>query len=212
MLQGKRAPFFAAIFCLLAAPALPGCSVDSKYRIPTTLQLARDADAVVLARIEDGGPSFASGFRAAKIVPFAILKGRSLPSEIQYKDAILSNGRAKATRSDPRNLVEANPDAFSGACQRYTFDKGMIVVAFLRKSGAGFVPDLSPFARALEDVPSPDALWVKAVKIYISIAALPKPMWRKEMERRRVLLRFELDDPDARLIALELDRALRDRL
>ncbi|WP_167397768.1 hypothetical protein [Sphingomonas faeni] len=114
----------------------------------------------------------------------------------------------RATASDPRNLVDANPDAFSGSCNRTVFRRNMIVVAFLKKDGMSFVPSAPPFSRALEDVPTATALWVKAVRMYAAIAAKPKSSRRDEMRRQRDALRFDLNDPDARLLALELDRAL----
>jgi hypothetical protein len=85
----------------------------------------------------------------------------------------------------------------------------MIIVAFLKRDGADLVPHAPPFSRALEDVPNPDALWVKAVRMYVTIAAKPKAKRRTEMRLERDRLKYELNDPDARLLALELDRALR---
>ena len=85
----------------------------------------------------------------------------------------------------------------------------MIVVLFLRRSGEQLTPLAPPFSRGLEDVPTADALWVKAVRMYVAIAAKPKPARLAEMRRKRDDVQAEVDDPDARLLALELDRALR---
>jgi hypothetical protein len=85
----------------------------------------------------------------------------------------------------------------------------MIVVAFLKRDGKSFVPLAPPFSRALEDVPTANALWVKAVRMYATIAAKPNSLRRQEMRRQRDSLRYELNDADDRLLALELDRALR---
>jgi hypothetical protein len=191
------------------------CSVVPSYRVPTTLELVEQADAIVLARVVDNGPSAFEPFRRvggrlARLVPFATLKGDYLGRQVDFPDASLELPSAglRVTPSDPRNLVDPNPDVFSGSCSRYVFRKGMIVVAFLKKGGKGFVPLAPPFSRSLEDVPTANALWVKAVRIYGAIAAKPKPLRKKEMRRRRDYLKHELDDPDSRLLALELDRAL----
>lgn len=193
--------------------------MPATYRIPTTLQLVEQADAVMLARVVDGGPSpyedFARmGGRLARFVPFAAIKGDFAAQRILFDEALLempgSDLRLRATPSDPRNLVHANPDAFRGSCNRDVFKQGMIVVIFLKRSGKDFVPFAPPFSRGLEDVPTPGALWVKAVQMYAAIAGKPKSSRRIEMRRERDRLQFEIDDPDARLLALELDRALRD--
>lgn len=202
---------FAAIVSALATvtPA-QACSVVSGYRVPTTLELIDQAEAIVLARVVDGGSTTEVGFKDARLVPFALLKGATMPPEIHFEGAVLSNEQLKAVASDPRNLVDANPDAFRGGCQRYIFDEGMIIVAFLQRYGGKLVPDGSPFSRSLEDVPSPEALWVKAVELYVQISTRPKSERRKEMLRLRDQLGLEIGDADSRLLALELDRALRD--
>ena len=84
----------------------------------------------------------------------------------------------------------------------------MLVVAFLKKKDNTYVVNAPPFSRALEDVPSSDALWVKAIKIYVKIAALPGVKRRKAMEAERARLAARKNDPDAPLLARELDRAL----
>jgi hypothetical protein len=193
------------------------CSVPASYRVPTTLQLVEQADAIVLARVVDGGPStfepFAQiGGRLARLVPFEAIKGDYSGRRILFEDAALEipSHHMRATPSDPRNLVDANPDAFKGSCNRVAFRQGMIVVAFLKRDGRNFVPFAPAFSRALEDVPNKDALWVKAVRMYAAIARKRKSLRRGEMRRQRDTLQYEIDDPDARLLALELDRALRD--
>ncbi|RYD58900.1 MAG: hypothetical protein EOP60_02545 [Sphingomonadales bacterium] len=180
------------------------------YRVPTNLELVERADAIVLARVDDAGPSGMAEIRKARLVPVASLKGSGLPLTIRFDDAVLSNEQMEARASDPRNLVDTNPDAFGGSCNRYLFDKGMLLVVFLLRDGTEMVADRSPFARTLEDVPSADALWVKAVKTYVEIGGLSKQKRRKEIARRRDMLSYELDDADSRLLALELARALRE--
>lgn len=205
---------------LLALPAIcsdaQACSVRAPYRTPTTLQLVEQADTIVLARVVDGGPypyeDFARmGGRLASLVPFATLKGGYSEQPVIFNEATLELPGAglRAVPSDPRNLVDANPDAFSGSCNRTVFRENMIVVAFLRRDGSRFVPFAPPFSRALEDVPTATALWVKAVRIYAAVAAKPKSSRQAEMRRQRDSLQLNINDPDDRLLALELDRALR---
>lgn len=207
----------AAFSGLAAAAPTQACSLASGYRVPTNLELVDRADAIVLARVEDGGPWVMPNYTPdpsdpplikARLVPVAVLKGKALPGEIRFDDAILANAKIKATASDPRNLVDANPDAFFGGCNRYFFDKGMMLVVFLRREGNQMVADGAPFARTLEDVPSADALWVKTVKVYVKIAAFPRQARRKEMTHQRDMLASEIEDADSRLLALELTRAL----
>ncbi|WP_242148967.1 hypothetical protein [Sphingomonas sp. BAUL-RG-20F-R05-02] len=191
------------------------CSVAASYRVPTTLQLVEQADAIVITRIVDGGPAtfkpFARlGGRRARLIPLTTLKGHYSGQRIRFDEATLDLPKARllATPSDPRNIVDANPDAFAGSCNRFVFKKDMIVIAFLKKDGGDFVSFAPPFSRALEDVPNLRSLWVKCVQMYAAIAAKPESSRRREMVRRRDTLRFAINDPDDRLLALELDRAL----
>lgn len=191
------------------------CSPSASYRVPSNLELVEQADMIVLARVVDNGPSEFESFsrmggHGARLVPFRTLKGDHLIRKIVFPDAVLAlpSGRLRATPSDPRNLVDANPDAFSGSCNRYVFRKGMIVVAFLKRDRMDYVPFAPAFSRALEDVPTSNALWVKAVRMYVAIAAMPKSMRRQAMRRQMGYLNGELNDPDSRLLALELGRTL----
>ena len=108
----------AVLLLATSATAAQACSVPSSYRVPTNLQLAEQADVIVLARVVDGGPTSFGEVRKAELIPFEVIKGAVLPGPILIDDAILSTDRMKSTASDPRNLVDANPDAFSGSCNR----------------------------------------------------------------------------------------------
>lgn len=203
------------VISLTICSSAQACSVPGSYRVPTTLQLVEQADAIVLAKVTDGGPmayepAARLGVRNARLVPFAAIKGDYAGRRIVFDDAALEMPDVRATPSDPRNLVDANPDAFKGSCNRDVFKPNMIVVAFLKKDGKDLAPFAPAFSRALEDVPNEDALWVKAVRMYAVVAKKPKALRLKEMRRQRDILGFEIDDPDSRLLALELDRALHD--
>jgi hypothetical protein len=201
--------FRLSLAAALAATAVPStaCSVVRGYRIPSTLELTQRADAIVLARVE-GGVAARPSARDERLTlaPILSLKGQSLPLRITMP-GWLEAGPAKATPSDPAELAQANPDAFSGACNRYIFAKGMTLLLFLTKRDGEWQAISAPFARTAEDVPSLDARWVKAVREYVAIAALPKAARRARLVARRDLLRSK-GDADSRAIAADMDREL----
>ncbi len=196
----------AAAFAAIAVPAA-ACSVVPGYRIPTTLELAEKAPVIVLARVEGG---VSAGPRAKEqpltLSPVLLLKGAKLPKTVEMRGWLEARG-AKATRSDPAALAEANPDAFTGGCNRYVFAKGMTLLLFLSPEGGKLQPLGYPFARVLEDVPSFDARWVKAVREYIAIAALPQGIRKTRLAARRDILRAK-PDADSKAIAADMDREL----
>ncbi|WP_157222531.1 hypothetical protein [Novosphingobium sp. AP12] len=192
---------------LSAAPAA-ACAVPATYHIPTTIELVEQADAIVLARVGGSHADRKSGLIRADLTPISLLKGQYLSNIVSLEGAILANNKHHATPSDPRNLVDANPDAFSGGCNRNVFNKDAIVVAFLRVKNGEWVIHAPAFSRALEDVRSSDALWVKTVRLYIRIASLPIAQRRHEMLSEVARLSRENMDPDSPLLALDLKRAL----
>jgi len=200
---------------LLAAPAT-ACSVAGSYRVPTNLELVERADTIVLATVErdDSAPTdgrdMPPSMRMGIIVrPTILLKGASLPGELRLR-ATLSDDPRDVVASDPRDLLNPNPGALTGACVRYVFRRGMQLVLFLdpdRRGGlqlAGY-----PFARSAEDVPSPDAPWVKAVRFYADVAALPERERGAALAARRDALRATSGDADAALLAEDIDRQIR---
>ena len=119
------------------------CSVLASYRVPTNLELVEQADAIVLARVADNGPSTferlrRAGGRLARLVPFATLKGDYAGRHVDFPDASLELPSAglRATPSDPRNLADPNPDVFSGSCSRYVFRKDMNRAGFVGGSNS----------------------------------------------------------------------------
>jgi hypothetical protein len=198
---------FAAAFVSLAAPAA-ACSMAPGYRVPTTLELVEEADAIVLARVDTGvpaGPPYVEG-RGLVLAPLVLLKGDALPGQIEMS-GWLEAGEARATRSDPAELVEANPDAFDGGCNRYIFARGMTLLLFLSQKDGKTRQISYPFARTAEDVVSPDARWVALVREYVAVAALPKAARDTQLAARRDALRSK-PDADSQAIAAEIDRAL----
>lgn len=206
----------AALALTGLAPAAPAiaCSVVSSYRVPTNLELAERADLILLGTAESDVPS-ADKYDMGQILvrPVELLKGESLPAELRI-DGYLSDDPRRVAASNPRDLFNPNPGALMGACIRYIFRRGMLLLLFLERDDEGELRLASyPFARSAEDVPSPDAPWVKAVRLYVEIAALPSAERRAALAARRDALRAAAaaGDPDSALLADDIDRQLRRR-
>lgn len=203
-------PLLSALTLAAAWAAAPAdaCSVDRSYRVPTNFELAESADTILLGTVErqEGEGSI---FDTAVILrPTLLLKGAALPAEVRLGGRLAIPGARPVTRSDPSELHRVNRDALSGGCNRYVFERGMQLVLFLQRDSKGELrPSLPPFARAAEDVPGPDALWVKAVRLYAGIAALPAGRRRAALAERRDALRAS-GDPDSALLAADIDRQL----
>ena len=85
----------------------------------------------------------------------------------------------------------------------------MMLVLFLERGTDGKLHLAGyPFARSAEDVPSPDAPWVKAVRLYAEVAALPKDQRKAALKARRDALRAQANDPNAALLAKDISRQL----
>ena len=197
-----------ALAALSAAHPAAACSVVSSYRVPTNLELVEQAEAIVLGTVERQEGE-GSAFETRVVVrPTLLLKGAVLPDELRLGGYLAKGGGNFARRSDPRELREVNPDALTGGCNRYVFERGMQLVLFLKRDSKGVLrPSLPPFARAAEDVPGPDSLWVKAVRLYVGIAALPADRRRAALVARRNALRRS-GDPDSVLLADDIGRSL----
>ena len=203
---------------LLAAAPAAACSVASSYRVPTNMELVEHADTIVLATVERDDPAPANGqdlppsMRMGLIVrPTVLLKGPVLPGELRLR-AYVSDDPRMVVASNPRELFSPNPGALIGGCVRYAFRQGMQLVLFLERDRQGQLQMAAyPFARSAEDVPSADAPWVKAVRLYVEIAALPEGERRAALTARRDALRARTDDPDAALLAEDIDRQIRRR-
>lgn len=196
---------------LVSAPAAQACSVAPGYRVPTTLALVDEADAIVVAHVGQPGIS-TDGEPELRFNAITTLKGPINLKEqsdhiIVRAPGMLGTKARRATPSDPTELVRANPEAFAGGCTRFTFDPDKTVVLFLKREGEEYRVMSYPFARTAEDTEFPDSRWLKAVREYIAIAALPPAMRRARMEVRRDLLKARRD-PDSRAIAADIEREL----
>lgn len=191
-------------------PPAAACSVVPGYKVPTALELAVQADTIVLGTVESEVSRADHPFENdIQVRPTHLIKGAALPGTVSLSGYLSDGGADRPARSDPRELHAPNPDALSGGCNRYVFQKGMSLLLFLVRDEQGaLVPTLPPFARAAEDVVSPDALWVKAVRLYAEVAHLPKRARRAALIARRDALRAAAGDPDAAAIAADIDRQL----
>jgi hypothetical protein len=201
-------PMFASLLALTVPTATFACSVVPGYRVPTTLELAERADTILIGTVTGEDKTADRPLNSIRIRPTLLLKGAELPAEVSLHGYLATPGMQAPTRSDPAELRRPNPDALTGGCTRYVFAKGMkLLLFFERKDGelrfAGY-----PFARVSEDVASDDSLWVKTVRTYVEIAALPEAERRAALIARRDALRARTDDADAEAIAADLDREL----
>ena len=203
----------AAALLAISAPSL-ACTVAPGYRVPNSFQLAEAADLIVIARVE--GQRAGTRSHESKIVlePVGVLKGVP-PIRPLMLDGWLERTRVagtalpRATRSDPAELVESNPDALMGGCTRYIFARGMTLVLFYKRGSRALHFMNYPFARVSEDVPSTTSRWVQAVREYVVISRLRAAARREAVRRRADVL--GRGTGDQRAIAADMRRLLATR-
>jgi len=187
-----------------AAPAR-ACSVVSGYKVPTNLDLAVAADTIVLATVTGMRKGEGVWSSAVIVRPSLLLKGDTLPESVELPGAVLASDQWSARPSASRELRRANPDTQVGGCVRYVFARDMQLVLFLKRGEDGkLVPYRKPFSRDAEDVTGPNALWVRAVREYAAVSALPEAARKARLHARIAELRAMRDDPDAAAIADDL--------
>lgn len=205
-----RKTLLPAALALLAAP-LPAiaCSPVAGYRVPTNMELAAQADMILLATVTGGTPiDMASDPDAMRIDirPDAVLKGDPAAAPTTLPVA-LATGEL-AVISNPYDLQNANPLAYSGGCIRYIVPKGSRLLFFLDRRDGQWVPAGGPFSRWAEDVLTDDAPWLAATHLYLEVQALPEPERKAALAAKRDALRARADDPVAQLLADDIDRQL----
>jgi hypothetical protein len=98
-----------------------------------------------------------------------ILKGAP-PNEVMDPNARFG----KPMPSDPNNILSANPEAFRGMCNRYTYRRGDRYVLMLHKDDErGFIVSGNAFSRINEDDFGPGSIWRKAIHTYLEIQQNP---------------------------------------
>ena len=180
----------------------------SGYRVPTNLELAERAEAIVVAEISGSRPAAAPDrpWEGTVIAtPIATLKGQFTPAAVEIPRSQIARIGDGVWVSAPRELRQPNTGAMIGGCVRYSFALGMKLVLFMHRDKDGnLVPFRSAFSRDAEDVQNLDALWVKAVREYAAISLLPKAARRKALDARMRELRAQSGDADAQAIADDL--------
>lgn len=206
----------ASTFALaLACAALPAaaCSPGPGYRVPTNLELAGHADAILIARVVGGQQDERGQHVALVIRPIAAVKGSLPGGDIALPGMELAvDGQARP--SDPYEFERAHPQAYMGACIRRVFPLGATALFFLRSEHGGtWAPAGTAFSRWAEDVPDENAPWVQLAKLYTTAAGLP-PEDRApflEDEREALLARAGQEDqagPLAQQMAEDIARQL----
>lgn len=184
------------------AVALPAaaCTVAAGYRAPTNLELAAEADAILIGRVAAG-----TGAEAQPVVePIEALKGL-LPGQPFPLPGMLD---AAVPPSDPQELEQPHPNALAGACRRHLFAPGATVLFFLDRQEGEWVPAGGPFARWAEDVPGPDAPWLQLTRLYLRAAALPEEDRRALLTDEYEALEANGEDPLAQRLMADIGRSL----
>lgn len=205
-------PFFTVVVALAAIlgflPPAQACSLLPGYRSPTNFELVELADIIILGRVIGGASPTPASDGYILIEPLDAIKG-DLPHGIVRLDGVsLGSALLGAEPSNPYELNEEHPEASSGACNRYTFELGRTVLFMLEKHGDALIPVSRPFSRWAEDIPWDQAPWFRAVKIYADAAALPQDDRAYFLAAERDRLLALAGDPDAGLIAIDIDRQL----
>lgn len=199
---------FAAAALLAPLPAL-ACSPVAGYRVPTNMELAAQADMILLATVTGGTPIEAAGDPDAMRVDIradAVLKGNPAAVPATLPVAIATGNYA--VLSDPYDLRNAHPLSLIGACIRYMVPKGSRLLFFLDRRGGQWVPAGGPFSRWAEDVLTDDAPWLTATRFYLEVQALPASERKAALAAKRDMLRAQANDPVAQLLADDIDRQL----
>jgi hypothetical protein len=210
----RAAPGLLVAALLVAAPvAGSACSVGPDYRVPTNLELAAQAESIVLARViagelDPGEDPFES---TVTVRPLAAVKGPLPQGDIVLKGLMLTRdaGQEYAALSNPYEFEVAHPISYIGGCIRYLFPLGTTALFFLRPDPEEvWAPAGAPFARWAEDVPDADAPWVQLVRLYVRAAELPEEDRAELLEGEREALAARADDPIAQLMARDIARQL----
>jgi hypothetical protein len=192
----------AAFAASTTAPAV-ACTVAAGYHVPTNLELAREADTIVLGRVVGGvDPGVTAG--QITVHPLVAIKGLLPGQDFALGGMMLGGGQP----SDPLELAEPHPEALAGACIRRTFQHDATVLFFLDRREGEWVPAGGPFTRWAEDVSGEDAPWVELARFYARIAPLDDVHRTALLEAERDAFRARAGDTAAQAIAADLDRTL----
>lgn len=192
-----------------ATPAL-ACSVSSEYRVPTNLELATEAEVIVLGQVIGGTPAegVSSDNASIRVRPVAMLKGDLPGDPLELRGLFLADEK-NGVLSNPYELEGAHPLAWIGGCIRYMFPADTQVLFFLKRhEGGRWGPAGGPFSRWAEDVIDPEGPWPVLTALYVRAAALPATERKTLLEAERERLLEKANDPVARLMAADITRQL----
>ena len=199
--------------CLLvcAAPAL-ACSVQAKYRVPTNVELLNEADLVVLALVQTGPRTVAEAWTLndeprVVLMPVKALKGVA-PKELRVL-GILTDEGGRPYRAIPTTLNQVHPTTMEGMCIRQGYSQGAMVLAMFRRTRNGYMQLNDPFARAVEDVKGPTALWPRAASLYLQILSIKDPKAQRSAFRREQRRLAATGGPNGSAIAADIGRYLK---
>ena len=208
-----------AIFAIVAVVVVwsadvRACKPARGYRIPFNFELVEEADLIVLARVKSGPSSFRDQKpepppppngaltppKAGVILtPLQVLKGRLPPGDLHVVGITGEWGNwGNPALPAITKLNEAHPSSYEGTCIRMTYPVGGMLVAMFRNTPEGPAQLNHPFAREVEDVESANGVWVRAVRLYVSILSHPAGRARRAAlaaaERSMMSNRNDQDD------------------
>jgi len=195
----------------LATPAV-ACSVTADYRVPTNLELAANAELVLLGRVVGEVEGAEPWGRKLLIEPVQAIKGEMPEGTVSLARAgLVPEDRPDfGVLSNPYELNQAHPLSYIGACLRYIFPAGTTALFFLERApdGEGWRPSGGPFSRWAEDVLVEDAPWLRLTRFYAEVAAAPEGERAVLLEAERARLAALADDPVAQLMAADIARQI----
>ncbi len=198
-----------AVGTLAAIPApATACSVVEGYRVPTNLELARDAQLIVLAEVA-GGSDMEGNDRdwGLTLRPIAALKGE-LPEGPLALNSLSLAGERFRTLSNPYEFEQAHPLSYIGSCIRRMFPLGTTALFFLKQRDGEWSSAGGPFSRWAEDVPGEGAPWAVLTRLYVQAAGLAGEERKALLEAERGRLAARAQDPVAQLMAADIERQL----
>ncbi len=201
----------ATISLTLATPAI-ACSVTADYRVPTNLELAEEAELVLLGRVVGEVEGADPRDTRLLVEPVRAIKGEMPEGAVSIAHAgLVPEDRPDfGILSNPYELNQAHPLSFIGGCIRYMFPAGTTALFFLERvpDGEGWRPSGGPFSRWAEDVLIDDAPWLRLVRLYARAAALPIAERTALLEAEHARLAALPADPVAHLMAADIARQL----
>lgn len=207
----------AAVSLVLPGAAL-ACSVTADYRVPTNLELAGDANAIVLGEVVGQAEAVSAPDEALSsaiaVRPLEMVKGLAPGGTLVIPGTAVASGSAAAPPADAApDFAEPHPEAHAGACIRRSFPAGARVLFFLRRADGGWVPAGGPFSRWAEDVGGPEDGWVQLARLYAHAAQLPPgeraALIEDQLEALQARIGSEaVDDPVTLAMATDLERSM----